>query len=266
MSEYKHIRAKDYIDTLAARGRYHFAVSEISGDLGISNQAAHSTLSRLAKQGLIASPAKGFYVIVPPEYRALGCPPAEQFIPALFDRRSEPYYAGLLTAAQYYGAAHQRPQAFQVVTARSRKDIHCGNVKVTFIANKQAANIPTWPFNTPRGILKVSTPEATALDLIAYSDRVGGLDMVATVLSDLADEINPRELARLSETAPIARVQRLGFLLDHVEHSKVSEMLQPLVEREARDYTSLAPDRTSHQSAKDKRWKVYVNASVEVDE
>ncbi|WP_299774087.1 type IV toxin-antitoxin system AbiEi family antitoxin, partial [uncultured Tateyamaria sp.] len=146
------------------------------------------------------------------------------------------------------------------------KDIHCGNVKITFIANKQAANIPTRPFNTPRGILKVSTPEATALDLIAYSDRVGGLDMVATVLSDLADEINPRELARLSETAPIARVQRLGFLLDHVEHSKVSEMLQPLVEREARDYTSLAPDRPSHQSAKDKRWKVYVNASVEIDE
>uniref|UniRef100_UPI00262995D3 type IV toxin-antitoxin system AbiEi family antitoxin domain-containing protein n=1 Tax=uncultured Tateyamaria sp. TaxID=455651 RepID=UPI00262995D3 len=145
MSEYKHIRAKDYIDTLAARGRYHFAVSEISGDLGISNQAAYSTLSRLAKQGLIASPAKGFYMIVPPEYRALGCLPAEQFIPALFDRRSEPYYAGLLTAAQYYGAAHQRPQAFQVVTARSRKDIHCGNVKITFIANKQAANIPTRP-------------------------------------------------------------------------------------------------------------------------
>ena len=28
-----------------------------------------------------------------------------------------PYYAGLLTAARYYGAAHQQPQVFQVEPA-----------------------------------------------------------------------------------------------------------------------------------------------------
>lgn len=266
MSEKRHIRAKSYIDRLAAQGRYHFSVTEFSSDLSVSRAAAHSALSRLAKQGLIASPARGFYVVIPPEYRSLGCLPAEQFIPALFERKGEPYYAGLLTAAQYYGAAHQRPQSFQVMVGKSRKDIRCGQVIVNFIANKQIAHVPTRTFNTPRGVLKVSSPEATAFDLIGYTDRAGGLDMVATVLSDLVVELDPSELARLAELEPIAHVQRLGVLLELVDQVAASNSLQDLVERKARDYTPLAPDRPSRPSEKDARWKVYVNASVEVDE
>jgi len=42
-------------------------------------------LSRLAAKGAIASPAREFYLIVPPEYRGLGCLPAEQFVPALME-------------------------------------------------------------------------------------------------------------------------------------------------------------------------------------
>lgn len=265
MSEKKHPRSKDYIDDLAARGRYHFDASEFRKGLGVTIASANNALSRLAQQGLIASPAKGFYVIIPPEYRSLGCLPAEQFIPTLFDRKAEAYYAGLLTAAQYYGAAHHRPQAFQVFVGKPRKDIQCGSVKVAFIANKLADTVPTRLFNTPRGTLKVSTPEATLLDLIGYSGRAGGLDMVATVMADLAEEAKPDELARLSQAAPIARVQRLGHLLDHVDQYDVSEPLLDIVARNARDYTPLAPSRSHEGSSKDERWKVLVNADVEVE-
>lgn len=45
-----------------------------------------------------------FYVIVPSEYRSLSCLPADQFIPALMKHLGLAYYAGLLTAAQYYGS------------------------------------------------------------------------------------------------------------------------------------------------------------------
>lgn len=41
----------------------------------------------------------------------------------------------------------------------------------------------------------VSTPEATALDLIGYQYHAGGLDQVATVLSELAERIDPEKLA-----------------------------------------------------------------------
>ena len=265
MSENKRPRSKDYIDGLAARERYHFDGSELRESLGVSVASANNTLSRLAQRGLIASPAKGFYVIIPPEYRSLGCLPAEQFVPALFDRKAEPYYAGLLSAAQYYGAAHQRPQAFQVFVGKSRNDIQCGSVKVAFIANKSVDTVPTRIFNTLRGTLKVSTPEATLLDLIRYSGRAGGLDMVATVIADLAEEVKPDELVRLSRAAPTARVQRLGHILDYVDQYSVSQPLLEIVAGKARDFAPLAPSRSHESSPKDDRWKVLINANVEVE-
>ena len=105
-------RDRDLIGDLAARGRCHFASSELRSSLGISEAAACQALSRLTAKREIASPACGFYVIVPPGYRRLGCLPADQFIPALTERRNIRYYVGLLSAAQYHSAAHHRPQEF----------------------------------------------------------------------------------------------------------------------------------------------------------
>src|SRR5260370_29312807 len=100
------LHTRDYIARLAESGRYHFGSGDVQRALGVAPAAAKLALHRLAKQGLIASPARGFYVIVPPEYRSLGSLPADQFIPALMQRLNLTYYAGLLTAAQYHGAAH----------------------------------------------------------------------------------------------------------------------------------------------------------------
>ena len=54
------------------------------------------------KKREIAMPYQGFYVIVPPGYRSLGCRPAEQFIPDLMNYLGEYYYVGLLSAAEYH--------------------------------------------------------------------------------------------------------------------------------------------------------------------
>lgn len=105
--------------------------------LGTSANATAKALARLMAQEYLASPEREFYVIVPPEYRSLGCLPAEQFIPALMAKKNLTYYAGLLSAAQFYGAAHHRPQEFQVLVARNRRPILCGKVRVGFIARKR---------------------------------------------------------------------------------------------------------------------------------
>jgi len=68
--------ARRYISGLAAGGQYHFTSGEAQAALGVSAAAAKLALNRLAKQKLAASPARGFYVILPPEYGALGCLPA----------------------------------------------------------------------------------------------------------------------------------------------------------------------------------------------
>src|SRR5918996_1476314 len=127
----------DYIANLAAAGRYSFTAGYAREALGASANAAYLALGRLMRQKIIASPARGFYVIVPPEYRALGCLPADQFIPALMQRQGQSHYAGLLSAAQYHGAAHHRPQEFQVMLAKARRPIRCGQVRVAFIVRKR---------------------------------------------------------------------------------------------------------------------------------
>ncbi len=107
--------SREYIDDLASQGLYHFTIENFAKARRLSLIAARAALRRLAEHGKVAMPHRGFIVIVPPEYRAIGCLPADQFIPELMNHLNEPYYAGLLSAAMYYGAAHQAPQTFQIV-------------------------------------------------------------------------------------------------------------------------------------------------------
>lgn len=261
--ELHHLSAKNYIASLAASGHYHFVSSDAQSSLGISAAAAKLALNRLAKQGVIASPARGFYVIVPPEYRSLGCLPADQFIPALTKRLGLSYYAGLLSAAQYHGAAHHRPQEFQVMLGRNRRPIRCGAVRVAFMARKRITDVPVQDFNTPRGTIRVSTPEATAIDLVGYQNHAGGLDQVATILSELAEKIDAQKLVIAAHTAPVPWVQRLGYLLGLVGAREKAEALKAYVRQKAKHLTPLLPTAPHQHSRRDKDWKLYVNADVE---
>ena len=257
--------AKDYVSDLTASGHYHFHSSEARKALGVSADAAKLALNRLTRKNVIAQPARGFYVIVPPEYRSLGCLPADQFIPALMKQLNQAYYAGLLSAAQYHGAAHQRPQEFQVLLEKARRPLSCGQVRVAFIVRKHLQQVPFQNINTPRGSVRVSTPEATALDLVGYYRRAGGLDQVATVLYELAEQIDPRKLVSAAHSAPVTWSQRLGYLLEQVgEHERVSQ-LKDHVKARARQTILLLPGSSNKQPQRDANWKVLVNAEIEAE-
>ena len=258
-------RSSDHILNLAARGRYHFTSSEIRHALGISAAAARQALSRLAAKGDIASPARGFYVIVPPEYRRLGCLPADQFVPALMEHRNVRYYVGLLSAAQYHGAAHHRPQEFQVVLNGNRPAITCGTVKVVFISRGNLASVPVESFNNPRGSVVVSTVEATAIDLVGYMRRAGGVDRVTGALSELGGKLDPGLLAKASESASVLWAQRLGYLLDFAGAGEKTALLRESVKRRTKNYTKLLPGADAGGSPRSKDWLLIVNAKIEME-
>lgn len=256
-------KAQQYISDLAAGGRYHFSAAEMAKTLGISRNAARLSLHRLAKRRLVASPARGFYVVIPPEYRSLGSLPADQFLPALMDWRKTRYYAGLLTAAQYHGAAHHRPQVFQAMVEKNERPIDVGSVRVRFVARKQLKKVPVQSFNTPRGTLQVSTAEATAIDLTGYPQHAGGLDQVATVLSELAERIDAKRLVLAARSAPLPWGQRLGYLLELVGAKEQARALKEYVRRHARDWTALVPGASRARARRATDWLLYVNARVE---
>jgi predicted transcriptional regulator of viral defense system len=255
----------DYISNLAAAGRYSFTVDDAREALGVSANAAYLALNRLARQKMITSPARGFYVVVPPEYRALGCLPADQFIPALMQRQGQPYYAGLLSAAQYHGAAHHRPQEFQVMLAKARRPIRCGQVRVAFIVRKRLKDVAVQSFNTPRGTILVSTPEATSVDLVGYHHHAGGLDQVATILSELTEQLDPEKLAAAARTAPVPWAQRLGYLLEHVGAAEKAAGLKSYVRDAARETVPLLPGAEKEDARRDADWKLLINTDVEAE-
>ena len=258
-------RLKDYLAQLTQGGRYFFTSQDASRKTGASREAVKLALNRLRRRGQIASPGRGLYVVVPPEYQALGSLPADQFIPSLMEQTKAPYYAGLLSAAQYHGSAHHRPQEFQVMVGRPRRPIQCGRVRVVFHVRKHLADVPTQYINTPRGTIKVSTPDATAFDLIGYEAQIGGLDAVATILAELAAKLDTDKLAALAAHVAMPWAQRLGYLLEHVGEAPKAKSLKDYVRKHAHEAAALVRSASVARHPRNADWKLIVNADVEAE-
>ena len=96
-------------DELLSEGISSFDAAEAARRMGLSRDRAHGALKRLADAGEIFSAARGFYVIIPPEYRAWGAVPAPWFVDPMMAHLGRRYYVGLLSAAELFGAAHSPP-------------------------------------------------------------------------------------------------------------------------------------------------------------
>ena len=259
------MHGRKFISELTANGRYSLTTEEVVSALGSSTVATRAALRRLWQKGELAMPYRGFYVIVPPEFRNIGCLPASLFVPYLIDYLCDKYYAGLLSAAEYNGAAHHRPQVFQVVVAKNKPEIICGQVRVEFIARKNMEKISTLDFKTPRGYLKISTPTATAFDLVGYPHHAAGFDNVATILAELAEKLDGSELAQIAELSPIAWAQRLGYLLDLVGAQNKTEELAEYIAQKKPVLASLVPSQPCQGISRLKRWRIMVNVKVEAE-
>ena len=254
-----------YLDDLAARGRYHFTTEEAVAALTSSPIAVRAAIRRLRRKARVTMPFRGFHLIVPPEYRALGCLPADQFVPQLMEHLGLVYYAGLLSAASLHGAAHQAPMVFQTIVADNRPEIRCGRVRVEFVARRNVTDIPTIKKNTLRGVLRISTQEATAFDLVGYPGHAGGLSNVATVLSELAENMDAEKLLAETGRSPLPWTQRLGYLLERVGAVNLAAPLAKHVAAHAKEYVPLRPRKSVARATRDSRWRLFVNEVVEAD-
>jgi hypothetical protein len=97
------------------KGGYCFSAEEAVGALGANAVATRAALRRLRQKGELAMPYKGFHVVVPPEFRNIGCLPAGHFIPSLMAHLEEKYYAGLL---YYFNSAPNRHPKPTLTTER----------------------------------------------------------------------------------------------------------------------------------------------------
>lgn len=275
--QYRHlihmIYFRDYLKSVRARGRLYFTSQEALAELHISSDALRSGIYKLRKKGEVASPAKGLYIIVPPEYQNIGCLPPEELTPILMKYWKLDYYVSLLTAALYHGASHQKPQVFQIIASKQLKPLLCGKVKIEFIYKKSFVNIPIQDKVVKSGYLKIATPETTAMDLLMYVHRSGGLNHVAIVLSELLESIKVNELSTLiSSSNQKAWIQRLGYILEKIDPLEIKKrnqlvhLLKTYLAQEDINFVALNPDLPIKGMSRNHDWKIIENAIIESDE
>ena len=256
------LKAGRFVEELLGQGRYTFTREEAARKLGRSRNATYMSLHRLVNARGLVMPRSGFYVVVDAQHRAVGTLPAEWFIHEMMKDMGRPYYVGLLSAAQVHGAAHHRPQEFQVIIPeRAARPVRSGNVLIRFHGKGPFERAQTQDVKTPTGFMRVSTPETTAWDLVRYFKVAGGLDHVVTILSELAEKIDAAKLKKLVKAhGEMIVAQRLGYLLDKIGRRDLS--------KELADWVKDAPLRPLDPAApfpdlESRKWRLWINANPE---
>ena len=258
----------EYITALQASGRYTFTRDEALNNLQITPDAFKLAALRLIKKKRLMRPKQGFYVIVPTEYQAAGSLPVPWYINSLMQLEPQDYYVGLLSAAALYGAAHQQPQVFQVISTKRFRTIVTGRTRLQCFIKKNIPVISHQPFKTPTGYMNVSTPEMTAFDLLRYVKSSGYLNHVATILSELQEKLDLTRFTQLlaTDNLELPYIQRMGYLLEIVEAKEdILELLKNWIKEHSPRFIPLRTDKTFKTTPKNLDWHLYVNEQIESD-
>ena len=258
----------DWIQEQECRGRTTFSVKELRCVFrGSSESVMKTDISRLHASGRIQMVYRGFYVIVPVQYRLKGVVPPPYYINELMSYLKKPYYVGLLSAAAVYGAAHQRALETQVVTIAPRSRTS-RNKLISWNYRQQIPPHLLVTRNAEMGIIKYSNPELTAIDLVQFATNIGGYGRVATVLTELMEVVDINKIIEVVPYTTTPALQRMGYLLENVlfEQEKADALYNIL--RESK--TALKPIPLSTEqpltSAERNRWRVNPNVNIEIDE
>jgi predicted transcriptional regulator of viral defense system len=253
----------DWIEALPGDGRYTFTRKDARSVTEASPEAIEATLRRLRKAGRLVVPRRGFYVLVPAEYRSAGCPPATWFLDDLMEHLGRRYYVALLTAAALHGAGHQQPMAFQVMVDVIERDLEIERVRLEFHTSRLVATAETTTMQTETGTVVVSTAENTAFDLVRFPSASGHWSNIASVLLELAEKLDPRRLAAGAERVERSAVQRLGWLLASLDLHALADALAETLRGVRLAPTPLNTKRDAAGTPLDPRWQVLANETVE---
>ena len=257
------VSIRDLPDVLVASGRYSASLEEIRELTGLSYAAITSGLQRLRRRRRVFSPARGLYVVIPPEFRSWGVVPADWFIDDLMRHLGRRYYVALLSAATYHGAAHQAPQTFQVMADGRVLDRAIERVRLRFYASGHTTDTPTDMVTVHTGSIPVSSREATVVDLVHEPLASGGLNNVASILGEIG-ELDGSALATLAARYGRTLARRTGWM---VAHYGACEDLGPLRLAARLDLgePALLSSSGPRRGRADREWGLRLNISVEPD-
>lgn len=276
-SNYK--RLEYWIEENQSKGKLVFTIEELGSNFtNDSETALKRLLDRLSEKEKIVSVFKGYYVIVPPQYSSKGILPPALFVDGLMKFLNRNYYVGLLNAAALYGAAHQQPQEYFVITGYPvLRATNKRGIKINYISTKQLPpEVLIEKKKTETGYINVSNPVLTAIDLINYEKRIGGLNRATAVINELLENIKQKDISQvLVAYTNTTSLQRFGFILEEVlgRQSRalgIADRLFSLCKKAGVKFYAI-PLKASgvlpqaQQPLKNEKWKIIVNTEIEFE-
>jgi AbiEi antitoxin C-terminal domain len=213
-----------FLDQSQARGDFIISVDQLARTGQMTHLAVRRQLEHLSQRVQHLPGRPSAYLIVPPEHRARGAPPVAAWLDAYFRLRGQTYYVALLSAAALHGSSTQALQVTQVLTTKPTRPMDVGRLHVDFYVKAHLRQTPLSVLAGMPAPLAVSSPEATALDLIAFSHRIGGIRRATEVIADLKGVMSLVGLrtALRAETQTSVK-QRLGYVLSILGLDRMAE-------------------------------------------
>lgn len=214
------------LDQFQGRGQLVVSVPELQALSGLSPLAVKRQLEHLTDRVVRLPGRPSCFLVVPPEHRVRGAPPVAYWLADYCRLRRQPYYVGLLSAAALHGSAQQAVQLTQVLTTAPTRAVEVGSVHVEFHVKQRLLVTPLTPIKGLAAPLAVSSPEATALDLLAFQHCVGGVARAAEVAAGLLPVMTAGGWRRALPFAPVPVRQRTGYVLDTLGAHRFAKLIQ----------------------------------------
>ncbi len=257
-------RVARLLDDAQSKGQLVVTLSGLATEGHLTPMAVQRQLDHVKERFLRLPVRPSAYLLVAPEHRARGAPPVAAWLDADFRAREEPYYLGLLSAAALYESSQQAAQVTQVMVTRPMRPFEMGRLRVEFFVKTDLSKTPLRSIQGLPAPLAVSSPEATALDLVAFNSRIGGISRVAEVLAGMTGTLRPAGLrSALAAESRVAVKQRLGYLLDRLGMTRLASIVELGLPRK------LAPVLLQQEGTRSVpagtilgRWKVLDNVGI----
>lgn len=252
------------------RGRVTFSLDDVRNAFpDVAETTLATSIQRAIKSGRIQNVRNGFYVIVPPQYAQKGIIPPSYYIDALMEWLGKPYYVCLLSAANMFGAGHQRSMQTQVMTVAPKSRASGRNSLIQWNYRQRIPDGLLLQTNTEAGIMKYSSAELTAVDLVQFADHIGGYQRAATVLAELLENLDIAKMRDVMPFTSAATIQRLGYLIEFVlEENEKADMLYELLTGNKKNLklVQMRNDVEKREGCLQNRWRVNMNVDIEIDE
>lgn len=272
MKNDKQVNIEIWVELKLSEGKYSFSLSEVKSCYpNKSEDAIKLALNRLSKRGKILSIHKGYYTIIPPQYLNMGFLPVPSFIDQFMSYLGRKYYVSLLSAAALHGSSHQQPQEYFVTTTQpALRPTQKKDFKINYTGIKKYPDQMIIKIKTESGYINVSNPVLTAVDLVHFVNKIGGLNRVGTVINELCDAIKPIDFnSEIMNYASVASLQKLGYFFDFVcDRIDLADALyENALRRSLKFYRiPLNPKKDTKRNEPNNRWMVIVNTEIEIDE